>query len=162
MSRFERFHSLFLLFGVTLLAYIFANVEIQFEGSRGWAAGLPVTFRIEKHWLLDIFWGGRVMTGYHAWVFRFIFLCFQFPMLQIGRFSWPLEARALGCVMFFWVIEDALWFILNPAFGWAALTPGNVPWHRHWFFGLPTDYWTFTAVGAMLYWYSFRKAKPRT
>jgi len=53
---------------VALMAFFFAKVEIQIEGAAGWASALP-TWRIESHWLLDIFWGGRPMTGYHAWVF---------------------------------------------------------------------------------------------
>ena len=31
-----------------------------------------------------------------------------------GRWSWRLEARLVGLI---WIIEDALWFALNPAFG---------------------------------------------
>ncbi len=63
-----------------LLAYFFANVEIQIEGAAGWAADLP-TWRIERHWLLDLFWGGRAMTGYHAWVFPCVALFFHFPLV---------------------------------------------------------------------------------
>ena len=148
-------HPILLVAGVVLLAYIFANVEIQIEGDKGWAAGLPVTFRVEQHWLLDIFWGGRAMTGYHAYIFPFMFLFFQFPMLMFWQWTLKLQARGLACVMFFWVAEDVLWFILNPAFGWAKLTPAGVPWHKHWVLGLPTDYWTFTAVAGVLFWYSF-------
>ena len=37
-----------------LLAYFFAQAEIHIEGDAGWAANLP-TWRIEEHWLLDIF-----------------------------------------------------------------------------------------------------------
>ncbi len=47
---------------VGLMAFFFAEVEIQIEGGAGWATSLP-TWRIEQHWLLDIFWGGRAMTG---------------------------------------------------------------------------------------------------
>lgn len=65
---------------VLVLAFLFANVEIQIEGRGGWAANLP-TWRIEHHWLLDLFLGGRAMTGYHAWVFSFVFLVFHFPMV---------------------------------------------------------------------------------
>ncbi|WP_407669535.1 hypothetical protein [Paraburkholderia heleia] len=46
-------------------------------------ANLP-TWRIEHHWLLDIFWGSRPMTGYHAWVFPFMALFFHLPPL----FNW--------------------------------------------------------------------------
>jgi hypothetical protein len=43
-----------MLFWALLMAFFFANVEIQIEGAAGWAANLP-TWRIEHHWLLDIF-----------------------------------------------------------------------------------------------------------
>ena len=83
---------------VLLLAYFFAQVEIQIEGSAGWAANLP-TWRIEQHWLLDIFWGGRAMTGYHAWVFPFIALMFHFPLFFLGRWSWRAEAVVVACII---------------------------------------------------------------
>ena len=54
-----------------LLSFFFAQLAIQVEGAAGWAANLP-TWRIAQDWLLDLFWGGRPMTGYHAWVFPFI------------------------------------------------------------------------------------------
>jgi hypothetical protein len=153
-----------LIAAIGVLAFFFANVEIQIEGADGWAAKLPVTFRIEHHWLLDWFWGGRPMTGYHAWVFPFILLFCHLPMAFMGRWSWRLEARSLACAALFWISEDALWFVLNPAFGWSSLYPGNpqVWWHHHWFLGLPTDYWTFTAVGLGLMGWSFGGRKRTT
>ena len=142
---------------VSLLAFFFANVEIQIEGADGWAASLPVTFRIEDHWLLDLFWGGRPLTGYHAWVFSFMALTFHLPIVFSWRWTPKLEARVLGTLCVFWIVEDALWFVLNPAYGWSKLTPEHVPWHLHWFLGIvPTDYVTFTAVGAALLAWSYR------
>lgn len=138
---------------VALLAYCFANVEVQIEGAAGWAAALP-TWRVEHHWLLDVFWGGRPMTGYHAWMFPFIALVFHFPAFLFGRWSWRLEARALGCIMQFWIMEDFLWFVLNPAFGLARFTPSHVPWQKHWWWGAPSDYWTFSVVALFLFWWS--------
>lgn len=150
-----------LLLAVAVLAYFFANVEIQIEGANGWAASLPVTFRIEKHPLLDIFWGSRPLTGYHAWIFPFVLLACHLPLAFFGHWSWRLEARALGCVMLFWIIEDALWFVLNPAYGWASLHPGpQVWWHRHWLLGVPVDYWTFSCVGLLLMLWSFSIPRP--
>jgi hypothetical protein len=145
-----------LIGGVVVLAFFFAQVEIQIEGAHGWAAKLPVSFRIERHWLLDVFWGGRPMTGYHAWVFPFMALAFHFPLLVMWRWSARLEARVLGCVALFWVIEDFLWFALNPAYGVGPLLAQQVAWHKKWFLGLPLDYWTFTLGGAILLWLSFR------
>lgn len=151
MTRPEVVHAVGLAAFVVVLAFFFANVEIQIEGADGWAASLPVTFRVEQHWLLDIFWGGRPMTGYHAWIFSFMALAFHLPLVWEGQWSVRKHLRVLTCVSMFWIVEDALWFILNPAFGWAKLTPEHVPWHVHWLFGLPTDYWTFGGVATIGY-----------
>jgi hypothetical protein len=140
---------------VSVLSYFFANVEIQIEGPNGWASALPVTFRIEHHWLLDLFWGGRPMTGYHAWVFSFMFLMLHTPLAFLGRWTPRLEARVLATICWFWILEDALWFVLNPAFGWSKLDPAHAVWHKQWFLGVPTDYWTFTLAGAALYAWSW-------
>ncbi|GFE59118.1 hypothetical protein [Geobacter sp. AOG1] len=149
-------HPLFLVAWVALLALFFAMTEIQIEGAHGWAASLP-TWRIEKHWLLDIFWGGRPMTGYHAWVFPFMLLAFHLPLALHGTFSWRLEARCLGALMLFWIMEDLLWFLLNPAYGWAKFTPLHIPWHKHWLAGFPLDYLVFILVGGALLAWSFRR-----
>ena len=153
-------HALILLAGVALCAFFFANVEIQIEGANGWAANLP-TWRVEHHLLLDIFWGGRPMTGYHAWVFSFMLLMFHLPLLVTWKWSMKLEARIIGCSMLFWIIEDFLWFILNPAFGVSKLDPAHVPWHKFWFYGIPTDYVTFTLVGLALLVWSFLPARQK-
>ncbi len=150
-------HSLLVIGWVALLGLFFAMTEIQIEGANGWASSLP-TWRIEKHWLLDIFWGGRAMTGYHAWVFPFMFLVFHFPLVANGTFSWRLEARCVGSLMIFWIIEDFLWFLINPAYGWAKFSPVQIPWHRHWFLGVPTDYLVFTVAGGILIAWSFRES----
>jgi hypothetical protein len=140
---------------VLLLAYFLANVEIQIEGAAGWAANLP-TWRIQSHWLLDMFWGGRPMTGYHAWMFPCIALFFHFPLVFFGRWSWRLEARAIGCILVFWIAEDFLWFALNPAFGLARFSAENIPWHPHWLGPAPTDYWLFLSGAAIMFALSCR------
>ena len=147
-------HPCLLLGWIVLLSLFFAKVEIHIEGDSGWAANLP-TWRIEKHWLLDIFWGGRPMTGYHAWVFSFMALVFHLPIFIDGQWTLKLEVRMLGCLMFFWIFEDFLWFVLNPAFGLAKFRQSSIPWHKYWFFFVPVDYVVFAIVGSSLIWYSF-------
>ena len=134
---------------VAVLGFFFAEVEIQIEGAAGWAANLP-TWRIEAHWLLDIFWGGRPMTGYHAWVFSFMALTFHLPGILVGAWSWRLESRILGALALFWIIEDGLWFVCNPAYGLARFVPEAIPWHKHWLFGMPTDYAVMGSLGLLL------------
>jgi hypothetical protein len=143
---------------VTLLAVIFALTEIQIEGGAGWAANLP-TWRIEQHWLLDLFWGGRAMTGYHAGIFSFMALVFHLPAVMTP-WSWRLEARILGALLIFWPLEDLLWFVLNPAFGWARFTPESVPWHKHWLMGAPVDYGVALALAVLALTLSYRGERP--
>ncbi|WP_426173687.1 hypothetical protein [Massilia sp. TWR1-2-2] len=139
---------------VLVLAYIFAKVEIHIEGDAGWAANLP-TWRIESHWLLDILWGGRAMTGYHAWVFPFIALSFHGPIFFTAAGSWQMEARIIAAIMLFWIAEDFLWFVINPAFGLRRFRARFVPWHKHWVCGAPVDYWIFSCASAALFAYSY-------
>lgn len=139
---------------VSMLAFFFANVEIQIEGSEGWASSLP-TWRIKEHWLLDIFWGGREMTGYHAWVFSFMFLFFHLPVFLFCKWTYQVEARILGCVCTFWIVEDFLWFVINPAYGILKFSAEHVSWHKHWLCGAPVDYWAFIIVAAGLFRYGY-------
>jgi hypothetical protein len=146
------------ILAVLVLAYFLANVEIQIEGAAGWAANLP-TWRIESHWLLDLFWGGRPMTGYHAWMFPCIALFFHYPLVFFGRVTWRIEARVIGCVLLFWIAEDFLWFALNPAYGLARFAPENIPWHPHWWGPAPADYWLFLASAAVMFTLSCRTGR---
>jgi hypothetical protein len=139
---------------VFLLAFFFAQIEIQIEGSAGWAANLP-TWRIEKHWLLDMFLGSRPLTGYHAWLFPFIALFFHFPFVFSGNWSWRAEARIISCIMLFWTTEDFLWFVLNPAYGLSRFAPAYIHWHKHWLWHAPLDYWTYMAIVIVMMWFSY-------
>ena len=149
---------LLLLGWVVLLAFFFAHIEIQIEGAAGWAANLP-TWRIEEHRLLDLFWGGRAMTGYHAWVFPFIAMALHWPLVFGGFWSWRAEARVLSCVMLFWLVEDFLWFVLNPAFGLAKFSALHVPWHKHWLWFAPIDYWLFVPLAILLFGWSCTRGR---
>ena len=145
-----------LLIILSLLAAVFAKVEIQIEGAAGWAANLP-TWRLDHHWLLDLIWGGRPLTGYHVWVFLFMMLVFHLIFFLHGRFSARLELRVLGSLALFWIQEDFFWFVLNPAFGFSRFKPQFIPWHHHWALGVPVDYIVFPAIGILMLWLSFRQ-----
>jgi hypothetical protein len=142
-----------LLGGVAFLSFLFAKVEIHIEGESGWAASLP-TWRIENHWALEWFFGGRALTGYHAWMLAFMLAVFHFPALASWNWSWRLEARLIGAYIVFWILEDWLWFALNPAWGLRRFRRELVTWHKRWLLGAPLDYWVFAGVAAMLLWRS--------
>lgn len=146
---------LILIVYVLALAFVFAKLEIHVEGAGGWAADLP-TWRIEEHPLLTLFWGGRPMTGYHAWTFTFLFLMFHFPPVLKGTWSWQLEARIAACLILFWICEDFLWFVLNPAYTLRGFNARRAKWHKHWFLGCPVEYWIFGGPAVFLLWVSYR------
>jgi hypothetical protein len=161
MRAARRVQLVVMLAWVVLLAYFFAQTEIQIEGPAGWAANLP-TWRIEQHWLLDVFWGGRAMTGYHAWVFPFIALFFHFPLFFSAQWSWQAESRVLACIMLFWIVEDFLWFVVNPAYGLANFNAAAISWHKRWLWGAPVDYWVYTLATVALLWISYARPKAQT
>jgi len=137
------------------LGFLFAMVEIQIEGPDGWAASLP-TWRVEGNPLLNVFWAGKPLTGYHLWLFTFMAAVFHLPLVMLGTFTFKLECRVIGSVMVFWVVEDTLWFLLNPAFGPARFNPVAIPWHRLWVLGVPADYWVSATAGCLLIAWSFQ------
>ena len=143
-----------LLVFVLLAAIAWAKMEIEIEGKHGWAEKLP-TWRIEKHLLLDIFYGGRPLTGYHVWAFSFVFLSFHLPFFWNVPWTWRAECRVIAAYDLFWVIEDFLWFVLNPHYGWKNFKRTFVWWHRRWFLGLPVDYWMLFSLAAGLFWLSY-------
>ena len=148
-----------LLAAIGALSTMFAKVEIQIEGADGWAANLP-TWRLDHHWLLDVFWGGRPLTGYHVWVFLFMAVVFHLVFFLHGRPSLRLELRVLGSLAVFWILEDFLWFVLNPAYGLSRFSPQCIPWHLHWMLGVPTDYVVCLGLGALMMGLSFRRRRP--
>jgi len=136
-------------FFTAVLAFWFCKVEIQIEGTNGWAKNLP-TWRIEDHVLLKIFFGGRAMTGYHAWVISFVVILFHIPFFFVSHWDWSLEARTFGGIILFFNIEDFLWFIFNPSYGLKKFKKEFIPWHPRWILGAPIEYWFFFPLGLYL------------
>ena len=97
------------------------------------------------------------MTGYHVWVVLFMALVFHLVFFLHGRHGLRLEFRVLGSLALFWILEDFLWFVMNPAYGLAKFNPQCISWLHHWMLGVPTDYLLFLAAGVLMIWLSFRR-----
>lgn len=147
-------HSLFFA-EVLLTATLFALVEIHIEGPDGWASKLP-TWRIQNRvtrWLL----GCKPLTGYHLYLLLFMFSVLHLPYaLDLARPALAYELRILAFMILFWICEDFLWFLLNPAFGWKNFRPEKIWWHAPaWWWIMPRDYWLFFPFGLALYFLSW-------
>ncbi len=139
-----------LLVFVVFVSALWALLEIQIEGPHGWARNLP-TWRLNKKPWMDFFYGGAEVTGYHVYAFGGILLLFHLPFVWNASWSWRGEAHCLGAFSLFWVMEDYLWFVLNPHFGHRALTPERAPWHRCWIGKLPVNYYISGITGLALF-----------
>jgi hypothetical protein len=139
-----------------LAAFTFAKVEIEIEGPHGWASNLP-TWRIQNKWT-EFFYGHRPLTGYHLWLQLFVMMMAHLPVaLNVWNWSWSLELRLIGFVIIFFITEDFLWFIVNPAYGLSRFRARHIWWHeKTWWWFMPRDYWVFFVIGIAAYWAGIR------
>lgn len=128
-----------------IIAFALAKLEIQIEGKHGWAENLP-TWRI-KNKFTKLIWGEQPYTGYHFWIFTCIFLLLHFPfVLNPNLWNPSIELLIIAHSFIGIIIEDFLWFVLNPFYGFRKFDYTHAPWHKHWKFKLPTLYFKLTAV----------------
>jgi hypothetical protein len=140
---------IFLLF----MAFILAEWEIQIEGKDGWAAKAP-GWRIEKGPLMKLS-GGRPVTGYHFYMTIFIIAIVHLPLFFIA-WSWRLESLLLGFYVGMVLLEDFLWFLLNPHFGLKKFRRGQIWWHTTWWGPAPSLYWFLLPLSVVLIWLGWR------
>lgn len=144
-------HVIFAAF-VVASAVLFALVEIQIEGPHGWAENLP-TWRVENKWT-RLLYSKRALTGYHLYVQLLLVVLSHvafafFPQL----WSWAQEGKAICFLIYFFIVEDFLWFAFNPAYGLRKFRKEHIHWHAPtWWLVMPRDYWVFGALGGALYW----------
>lgn len=146
-----------MLFGLfiysIILAFLLAKVEIQIEGKDGWAEKLP-TWK-KKNAFINFFLCGSPLTGYHAWLFSLIFFSYHLPFLIGFPWSKALELQIIAVYIFFLIMEDFLWFILNPFYGLGKFSKDQVSWHKKWLWFIPQNYILGFCIGILLLLVSF-------
>jgi hypothetical protein len=135
---------------MVFLAGILALWEIQIEGKDGWAANSP-GWRIEKGWVVKIM-GGRPITGYHLFMTLFIIGMVHLPLFFVP-WSWRLECLLLGFYVGMVLLEDFLWFVLNPYYGIKSFRKGKIWWHKSWWGPVPSLYWILLILTILLIYF---------
>ena len=130
-----------------LLGIVFANLEIQIEGKRGWAADLPC-WRKEKGWVVRLL-GGRPLTGYHMWMSIFLILMFHFPFLFTDWYP-KTELLIWGLLYGFFLAEDFAWFVFNPHYGIKKFKQAEIWWHGSWWGPVPSIYYFLAGMAIIL------------
>ncbi|VVB65020.1 Uncharacterised protein [uncultured archaeon] len=139
---------------LVLVSATLALLEIQIEGANGWAKCLP-TWRMENK-LTRMIMGGKPLTGYHVFLIAFVVLLAHIPyFLGLAIPSVPIELRLISFIILLFIIEDFLWFVLNPAYGIKKFKPKYIWWHASsWWWIMPRDYYVFGLIGVFLYYIS--------
>lgn len=127
------------------LALFHSLQETQIEGKDGWARKLP-TFRIDS--ILTRLFIGKPVTGYH------LFMLIMFIIIFHGTFlflPWSLktECLTLAAFIFYFILEDFLFFVVNKHYKLQSFKPGRIPWHVRWAFYLPVSYWIGIILGVL-------------
>jgi hypothetical protein len=135
---------------MVFLACIFALWEIQIEGKDGWAANSP-GWRIEKGWAVKLM-GGRPLTGYHVFMVVFIIGIIHLPLFFVP-WSLRLECLLTGFYLGMVLLEDFLWFVLNPYYGIKSFRKGKIWWHKTWWGPVPSLYWFLSIISVLLIYF---------
>jgi len=132
--------------GVVAASALFALLEIEIEGNDGWAARLP-TWRYQSRWTRRLL-GARPITGYHLYFHLFVLVLAHLPyLLALVPPTLATELRIIAFILLFWVLEDFLWFVFNPAYGVRRFRRDAIWWHADsWWGFMPRDYWVFTPL----------------
>jgi len=131
-----------------ILAVFYAKLEIAIEGKFGYAEKLPCKKWQLKGALKRIVGDRKYLAEYHIWMMAVLLLFFHLPLWFTGWSFWRIELFVLGLFIIFLVLEDFLWFLLNPHYGLKKFKKGQVWWHPKWFWGVPSFYWTAIPIGA--------------
>jgi hypothetical protein len=131
------------------MAFILACWEIQIEGKDGWAAKSP-GWKVDKGWLMRLT-NGLPVTGYHVFMTIFLLASVHLPLF-FTSWSIRLESLLLGFYIGMVLVEDFLWFVLNPYFGIKNFKKGKIWWHKNWWGPVPALYWFLFVLAAALIW----------
>ena len=113
--------TIYAFFLALIVSFFLAYLEIQVEGTQGWARNLPTWRKNVK---------GFQFTGYHLSLWIFILLLAHLPFVFV---PWSLRAECfiLSFYVLILLLEDCLWFLMNDQFcgndDWRNPKLGPVP-----------------------------------
>lgn len=164
-------YSLILLLAIIIPAFLAAWQEIEAEGLYGWGSLLPTKRYSARHPLSKIF---RLIYGHDKeatnfaiastllWLFIYLSLWLVFPISQYAltnHIDWSFFAVGAGlfisCYLTMCVVEDYLWFVLNPYYGPERFNSYFIPWFQNFYGCFPKSYLigiSFCLVAIIVAW----------
>ena len=131
---------------VFVLALVYAAIEIEIEGPDGWAKNLPTPQNFLGHLSLYhvymIFLAVCILSGFYY--FRNTAIKTESSHVVEPKKRPNLALRILTVIgqilwmlIFFFLIQDLLWFVLNPSYTINGYCASKIPWHTPWLWGIP-------------------------
>ena len=134
-------------------AVVFALIEIEIEGKHGWAAKLPTARNVVGH-----------LTLYHVYMVSLAILVVsgfvyfrerqpcstvvQKQQQQQQQSSLYMVAKIAVHVILYLLLQDFLWFVLNPHYTLTGYQSEAIGWHGGWLGGLPL--FNFVGLGVVV------------
>jgi hypothetical protein len=151
----KRSHLLLFFGSVLLFAPVIALFEIAIEGPWGWAEG-AYNFGNEVNRGEE-----RPFTWYHQFLNLLYLMILHFFFWKGEKWDGFLKAAGITLKCFSWmfgcwVVEDFLWFAMNPFYGLSRFSPEYIWWHKTWFLGVPYHYWILAPLSILFYLLSYR------
>ena len=114
-----------------VVALLFAAVEVESEGKRGWAENMPTWYRTSgpAARMYGRLMGGKPLTGYHLFMFFLPLFAMHSAFVSGARWSLASELEQLALYFVWAPMWDYLWFVLNPAYGAGGFKRHRVWWH---------------------------------
>lgn len=133
---------------IVLVSFLLAKVEINIEGEDGYAKNLPVTWRASRRWVKELFGG----TSYHIYMWGLLLALMHLPFVVGLSWSTGAEMTVVSFLLLVTVLEDFLWFVLNPVYGVKKFKQHDIPWFKdRWAKIVPAWYLWYLPVGIGLY-----------
>jgi hypothetical protein len=130
-----------------ILALFHSLQETQIEGKAGWARHLP-TFRIST--FITKLLLNKEITGYHIFMLLMYITIFH-GIYLFNPWTLKTEFTIFGLLSWYFIIEDFLFFLVNPHYGISKFKKGSISWHRRWILRyIPVSYIWGTIVGTIL------------
>lgn len=105
-------------------AAVYSAIEIEMEGKHGWAVNLPTAKKVVGDFTL-----------YHLYMMLFVGIVISavfIPRMACGVTPWQAAVQFMFYLLLWFLVEDFLWFVLNPYFTLEKYTAENIPWHKKW------------------------------
>ena len=138
---------------MVILAAVLALWEIQIEGKNGWAGKLPC-WRIEKGWISKLL-GDKPLTGYHVYMNAFIIILSHLPIFFV-KWSIRLESLLMAFCLGILLLEDFLWVVFNPNYGFKKFKKGQIWFRKYWWGPMPRYYWFNATIVILLFYFGWR------